>query len=50
MFAIFILTNGTWVQHGDVLTSSAADQSFATSEIAYLTKVLGVTAALFRKV
>lgn len=48
MFAIFILTNGKWVQHGSTLTASSADQSYAKGEIEYLTKSLGLTARLFK--
>lgn len=49
MFAIFILANGKWAQHGPVLSASAADQSFAKGELAYLNNSLGVVARLFKK-
>jgi hypothetical protein len=51
MFAIFILTNGKWVQHGDLMSfASKADCSFAKIELDYLKNVMGVTAKAFRKV
>lgn len=51
MFAIFILKNGQWVQHGDIMSlSSKADRSFAKIELDYLRDIMGMTARLFRKI